>query len=81
MNIQDNDPNFNTTKFLQTTIALIIAILLTAQAMLVYIVVSDKRKPPHIARLHACDNFELKTPDERARCRPVNYTPKNIIEA
>ncbi len=81
MNIQDNDPSFDKTRTLQITIALIIAILVTAQAMLVYIIVSEKREIPLFARPQACDNFELKTPDERANCRPVKYTPDNTVEA
>ncbi len=77
----NNDPNTNTRTTIQIVIALVIAILITAQTILVYIILSQQRETVDFARPQACDNFELKSPDERAKCRPVNYLPKNYIEA
>ncbi len=78
-----NDSKIKPTKddrTLHIAIVLVIGVLVLAQALLIYIILSQKPDTPILARPQACDNFELKTPDERAKCRPVNYTPNNTIE-
>lgn len=70
----------NDNKTLHITIVLVIGILVLAQALLIYVILAQKPDTPILARPQACDNFELKTPDERAKCRPVTYTPNTTIE-
>lgn len=70
----------NNNRTLHITIVLVIGVLVLAQALLIYVILAQRPDTPIFARPTACDNFELKTPDERAQCRPVTYTPKNTIE-
>ncbi len=70
----------NDTRTLHITIVLVIGVLVLAQALLIYVILSQKPDTPILARPQACDNFEMKSPDERAKCRPVTYTPNNTIE-
>ena len=77
----NNSKSTYDTRPLHITIVLIIGVLVLAQALLIYVILSQKPGTPVLARPQACDNFELKLPDERAKCRPVNYTAKNTIEA
>ena len=70
----------NDNRTLHITIVLVIGILVLAQVLLTYIILSQKPDTPILARPQACDNFELRTPNERAKCRPVTYTPNNSIE-
>lgn len=72
----------NTTdnRILHISIVLVIGILILAQSLLIYVILSGQPDAPVFARPKACDNFEMKSPDERAKCRPVTYTPNNSIE-
>jgi hypothetical protein len=65
---------------LHITIVLIVGILVLAQGLLIYVILAQIPDIPILARPQACDSFELKSPNERAKCRPINYTPKNTIE-
>ena len=76
----NDSKTINHNRTLHITIVLVIGVLVLAQALLIYVVLAQKPDAPILARPQACDNFEMKSPDERAKCRPVNYTPKNTIE-
>ena len=80
IHLTNDSKNTNDNRTLHITIALVIGVLVLAQALLIYVILSQKPETPIIARPQACDNFELKTPGERAKCRPFTYTPKNTIE-
>ena len=70
----------NDNKTLHITIVLVIGVLVLAQALLIFVILSQKSNTPILARPKACNNFELKSPNELDKCRPVIYTPNNTIE-
>jgi len=70
----------STNKTLHITIMLVFGVLLLTQLLLIYVILSREPETPVLARPKACDNFEMKTPEERSKCLPVHYTPKNTIE-
>ncbi len=72
--IQNYKNNSNAT--LHITIALVIAVLVLAQTLLVYLVLSTRRPPMLEARPDTCGKFELKLPKQPDPCLPARYTPK-----
>ncbi len=79
-NHDQNNKTIPDTRSLQIAIVLVITILVLAQTLLIYVILSQDTQIPVLARPEACDNFEMKSLEERANCLPVNYTPKNMIE-